>query len=235
MATNTINQAVHPDYCLARAVQAARQISSGKRAPSLKLALLFALCSGANRLEDSNSNMAEMLRPYADCPLPDRDVLAGMLRVTRSRFSGQTLYAMERIDWLWQAGFLGGVYSERPECEEEWQEWRRCLVALIPGMSYKMVSMAAYLMWPFHSPFVIVDRHHNRWLGFNPNDVPSDEATYLRRENMVRAVYQACDIDNLVNVAVWAHYVWSYMRKMRGCETNDQHAASHARLNVRTY
>ncbi len=237
MATTTYDaDRVPSTYTIHAAMQAAIEMSeTGNQAPSLKLALWFAIASGAQKLEGSNASMADRLRPYAERALPSRHWVIDQLRASKSNWSGLTVGAILTVDALWSNGTLAR-YSVEPESYDEWLVWRAELRAMVRGMGYKMISLAAYLMWPLDCPLLCLDRHHLRRLGgrWDPENVPQAASTYHRAELELLADW-ADLCDDLISPACFAHFLWSWERKGNGAEPADDRAADHRRLSVRLY
>jgi hypothetical protein len=220
-------------YTLMAARDAAVSMQCGEQAPSVKLACWFSICSGAQRLEGANSDLADILRGYASRRLPERDTVVSWLRQCKANWNGRTLDGLYAIDELWACGVLAR-FETMPDSLPGWQDWRRELRSLVRGMSWKMCSMAAYLLWPCDCSIVCIDRHHLRRLGYNPDRVPQTERAYSAIEAQVLSEWaEYCD--DLVSPAVWAHFAWSLERKRQGIEPDDNTAADHTRLSVRTY
>jgi hypothetical protein len=236
MATLYQPDAVPTTYSVASAQRAAIAMGeTGDQPPSLKLALWFAIASGAQKLEGSNASMADRLRPYAERALPGREWVIAQLRASKANWSGLTVAALLTVDALWSNGTLTR-YSVEPETYDEWLTWRAELRALIRGCGYKMISLAAYLMWPLDCPLLCLDRHHLRRLGgrWNPEDVPQSASLYHRAELELLADWaELCD--DLISPACFAHFLWSWERKVVGAEPADDSAADHRRLSVRDY
>jgi hypothetical protein len=225
-----------PDtYTPHAAMQAALDLAEGNRAPSLKLALLFSVCSTASKLEGSNASMADLLRGYAERPLPSRETVIGWLRASKANWNGQTLAALFTIDALASNGTLDR-YSVEPDSYDAWLTWRAELRAMVRGAGYKVVSLAAYLMWPLTCPILCLDRHHLRRLGgrWDPEHVPQSASLYRAAEQELLADWMDL-CDDLISPACFAHFLWSWERKAVAAEPADDTAADHTRLNVRVY
>ncbi len=93
-------------YTLMAARVAAVDMQFGEQVPSVKLAAWFSICSGAQRLEGANSDLADILRGYATRRLPERDTVIGWLRACKANWNGKTLDALYAVDLLWSAGML---------------------------------------------------------------------------------------------------------------------------------
>src|SRR6266567_2021543 len=124
----------------------------GDKAPSL----VFALRSGAlSKLQElsANGRMSRLIAPFTNKPLPDRETLTALLRLSHGVLFGSHLDALYAIDELWLSGKLN-KFETIPVSYEEQVTWRSELVALIHGMSLKTVSFALLIYAPLQSNLV---------------------------------------------------------------------------------
>lgn len=143
---------------------------AGNGRPCLLYALWGAVLSSQKPL-DMNCKQAHALRPCVRNGLPthDPDELAQWI-VEHSDPNGWVYRthadAIIRIDWLYRAGYLAHLEQE-PQTGKDWIRWRKAIAQLF-GLSWKTASFAAFIMWPFSTPFIPIDSHVADRLGILP-------------------------------------------------------------------
>lgn len=143
--------------------QAAHMVGFGnaQSVPSLRKAIWASILSANNAL-DRNALQVAMLAPYvrnADLPY-DAQKLRKI--VAKCGWQPPTQHCQEIIDadaLLESHPDIEKRFSTMPTTLREWVQWRKDLVHTFKGISWKTASFTALLMWPFDSPFGIVDRH----------------------------------------------------------------------------
>lgn len=217
------------------AYEAAQELQqTGGKPASLKLALWAASLSGQKSLQ-ANGVQTRALAPLVNkhATLEDFD---NALQVSGNRFySGANLHTLQYIQELAESGLLA-AFAGQPS---DWYAWREGMLALFKGhgLSRKMLSFAALLMWPLASPLVPVDAHHIRRLGYR-------DTYYARCKSFGKRAYLAAELSCLheweaagkpYTPGIYAWYKWSEWRQATGAEQPGDRCESHRLLSPRWY
>lgn len=157
---------------LQAAYTAAQELATtGTQPGNLMYALWIAQVSSNNNLR-RNGLAARALAPFVTTRLPERDVLAAILRGCRMFFTGRTLTCLYDVERFAEKGILDAHQASHPDIPAtadvaEWQRWRANLWAVLhdsnlmpaSGWGYKQISFAALLLWPLQSQLAVIDTH----------------------------------------------------------------------------
>src|SRR5260370_4040563 len=201
------------------------EILYGDKAPSRLRALRVASLSVLQNLE-SNGKMARLLAPFVNRPLPDRETLTALLRLSHGVIFGSHLDALASIDEAWLNGKLD-KFETIPTSYEEQVTWRDELVKLIHGMSYKTVSFALLIYMPLACQLLAIDRHHLRRLSL-PNRTPTGKQ-YSAIELALQAERDEQGYKH-VPLGTWGSWKWAIQR-----DGIDAEYPSHRALSCRWY
>ena len=193
----------------------------GDKPASLLHALRVASLSVLQNLE-VNGKMSRLLAPFVNRPLPDRETLTALLRLSHGVIFGSHLDALASIDEAWLNGKIS-KFETVPVSYEEQVTWRSELVSLIHGMSYKTVSFALLIYSPLACQLVPVDRHHLRRLAQNPNRTPTGKQ-YIAIELALQAERDEHGYKNLP-LGTWASWKWAEQRDGVDAESYPSHRA----------
>lgn len=136
--------------------------------PSLKYALAASILSANNRL-DRNGWQVNAIRNYDRMYGHWPTSVEEYKTITRNagfECSGNHAAYLLDLDRSYAAGALAEL-EHQPDNGHAWLLWRHAAVGLVRGIGNKTASMAAMLLWPYHSPLVVCDRHVVARLAFN--------------------------------------------------------------------
>ena len=197
---------------------AATQLASGPRPPSVKLALWNAALSTMQTVEKNNA-YGVLLRMYRDEPLPlQRNVLYEQLREVRGCLFGSHIDALYYIQYLDETGQLAG-YERIGKTLIEQVEWRNSIYKLMHGhgMTWKTISFAALILDPLHCELIPIDRHVMARLGKTKRcgkadkDSPQQLGKYLVIEQEVRTERNNAGYEHLP-LGLWHWFKWEGYR-----------------------
>ena len=199
----------------------------GDKAPSF----IFALRSGAlSKLQElsANGRMSRLIAPFTNKPLPDRETLTALLRLSHGVLFGSHLDALYAIDELWLSGKLD-KFVDMPLSHDGQSAMREELVSLVYGMSHKTVSLAMLIYMPLACQLIPIDRHHLRRLGMNPHRIPVGKK-YLALELSIIAERDEQGYKNVPS-GTYAAHLWGIQRDGVDAESYP----SHKNLSCRWY
>ncbi len=204
------------------------RFGSAQPVPSLKKAVWASILSANNAL-DRNALQVAMLAPYVR-----------NLRLPHDAGEVQTIIA--RCGWnpplahceaIIEADQFCSTPSETlirletmPTTLREWVVWRKLLVTTFKGISWKTASFVALLMWPFNSPFGIVDRHilaHYNMQDLAPKISSKCKPAYLRYRSVERmeakdARRLCAELDTTCNLGIVHWAIWDTQRQAESPE-----------------
>jgi len=230
---------------LSGALQAAHDVEHAGEAtgewhaqPSVTLAL-WASCLSAQKQLDANGRQAAVVRPFTTCGLPaERAHLYALIANFGDAFlSGREVGSLYYIEWLDREGSLAR-FARMPETLDAWYTWREDLLCLLAGhgCSRKMVSFAAFLLWPSHCQLVPCDRHvfarlHETEAAYHASS--RSRAIYLRVEARVADEWIAAGSPDCLGLWHWQR--WSQYRQAVGVEPVGDACESHQLLSPYWY
>lgn len=176
----------------------------------------------ANQPLDANGRIAKFVRPILSEGLPgEREDFIRLLLANKSTLRANLAVrshwlAAYRAEELYKTGKLAD-FCEKPGIRAEWIEQRDRLHALYHtkersyGMSWKTLSFAQLLLWPWDAQVVPIDTHVLAWTHQPEKGSPQERTRYLEIEQLV---IQARKDDNLEDLALGRYhwYRWSMQK-----------------------
>ncbi len=206
------------------------RFGSAQPVPSLKKAVWASILSANNAL-DRNALQIAMLAPYVrQIPLP-HDASEVQRIIAVCGWNPPLAHCEEIV----AAEIFCSTPSETlttldtmPTTGREWVVWRKLLVQTFKGISWKTASFVALLMWPFQSPFGIVDRHilaHYGQQELAPRISSKNKPGYLRYRSVERMEAKdarriCAELDTTCNLGIVHWALWDGQRNAESPEHN---------------
>jgi thermostable 8-oxoguanine DNA glycosylase len=212
-------------------LQAAHMMRFGNAqpVPSLKKAVWASILSANNAL-DRNALQVATLAPYVrNLPLPHNpEELQALIATCGWNPPLAHCEAIIEADTFCNTPSATLTQLEtRPATMREWVVWRKLLVQTFKGISWKTASFVALLMWPFQSPFGIVDRHILAHYGKSDlsNKISNKcKPAYLRYRSVERLEAKdarriCAELQTVCNVGIVHWAIWDQQRN----DTSPEH------------
>lgn len=219
-------------------MQAGRGFGENHEQASLKLAL-WASCLSAQKQLGANAKQVGVIRGFVTRGLPsDHETVYALVAEY-----GDPFLSHREIDTLYYVQLLeadGSLarFEQMPTTLDAWYEWREDLLTLLAGhgLSRKMVSFAALLMWPLDCQLVPCDRHVFARLHHTDAEYKASskgKGIYLTAEAEVVDEWLAAG--EPATIGIWHWYTWSAYRQAIGAETKGDACESHRLLSPYWY
>lgn len=209
----------------------ASELNQGDFKPSVKFALWCAALSTQQTLH-KNCLLADLLRPYIDKPLPERDTLWRLLKRAAGVLYNQHFIALYHIEYLEKSGQLNGL-ENIGECYLDQVDWRDKVYKLCngKGLAWKTISFAALILAPLSCELVPVDRHVLARLGYDNSKGVPQRKRYLAIESEV-IDEQWDNNQEEIPTSLWHWYKWEEYRQLNLHSKSDV-CESHGSLSCR--
>lgn len=206
------------------AYNAAKELAAtGTRKPSMKLAVWAGILSANNDLA-RNGRQVRLLAKYATRHATEKQLRAAL--APEPYYSQATIKYLLECQTLYETKQLA-PYAKQPN---DWQAWRDDMVALCPGVGYKVASFIALLLWPLDCPFAVIDRHVIRRLNIinGKGNVPTGLTARKYKETEQQIAQEAAQAACPYPLGVWHWFTWELQRNPQTttCETHSNLACT---------